>query len=148
MGLLTEVRRQYPYIAFLVTTGVDDVEVGVQAMRSGADDYLVKPLQENAILASLEKALYGRRLEQEVARYRQHLEEIVAERTAQLQAALQQIETSYEGTLRALGAAIDLRDNQTAGALPEGLSLLHRDCSGNGLVGQTSGSTSKRSLSA
>jgi cyclic di-GMP phosphodiesterase len=115
MGLLTEVRRRYPHMAFLVTTGVDDVDVGVQAMRSGADDYLVKPLRESAVLASLASALHKRQLEQQVEDYRQHLEEMVAERTEQLQAAVQQIERSYEDTLQALGAAIDLRDDETAG---------------------------------
>ena len=40
---------------------------------------------------------------------------MVAERTEQLQKALQQIERSYEDTLHALGAAIDLRDTETAG---------------------------------
>ncbi len=115
MELLTQVRRHYPHMAFLVTTGVDDIDVGVQAMRCGADDYLVKPLRENAVLASLESALHNRRLEQQVEDYRQHLEEMVAERTSQLQGALQQIERSYEDTLQALGAAIDLRDHDTAG---------------------------------
>ncbi len=115
MEILTEVRRRYPYVAFLVTTGVDDVDVGVQAMRRGADDYLVKPLRESAVVASLESALHKRRLEQQVESYRQHLEEMVAERTQQLQAALQQIERSYEDTLQALGSAIDLRDDETAG---------------------------------
>jgi putative nucleotidyltransferase with HDIG domain len=115
MELLVQVRRRYPHMAFLVTTGVDDVDVGVQAMRGGADDYLVKPLRESAVLASIENALHKRRLGQEVENYRQHLEEMVAERAAQLQAALQQIERSYEDTLQALGAAIDLRDNETAG---------------------------------
>ncbi len=102
-------------MAFLVTTGVDDVDVGVQAMRCGADDYLVKPLRESAVGASLESALHKRQLEQQVENYRQHLEEMVAERTQQLRAALQQVERSYEDTLQALGAAIDLRDNETAG---------------------------------
>lgn len=115
MELLAEVRRRHPYVAFLVTTGVDDVDVGVRAMRSGADDYLVKPLLESAVVASLERALHKRRLEQQLENYRQHLEEMVAERTAQLQAALQRIEHSYEETLQALGAAIDLRDSETAG---------------------------------
>ena len=115
MELLTEVRRCHPHVAFLVTTGVDDVDVGVQAMRSGADDYLVKPLRDSAVLASLENALHKRQLEQQIEHYRQHLEEMVAERTGQLQRALQQIERSYEDTLQALGAAIDLRDNETAG---------------------------------
>jgi response regulator RpfG family c-di-GMP phosphodiesterase len=115
MELLAEARLRQPHVAFLVTTGVDDVDVGVQAMRSGADDYLVKPLVASAVVASLEKALQKRQLEQQVENYRQRLEEMVAERTAQLREALQQIERSYEDTLRALGAAIDLRDNETAG---------------------------------
>ncbi len=115
MELLAEVRRRHPHVAFLVTTGVDDVDVGVQAMRSGADDYLVKPLLESVVVASLERALHKRRLEQQVENYRLHLEEMAVERTAQLQAALRQIEGSYEDTLEALGAAIDLRDSETAG---------------------------------
>ncbi|SRR6266704_1542113 len=115
MELLAEVRHKHPHMAFLVTTGVDDVDVGVKAMRSGADDYLVKPLRESAVVASLENALHKRRLEQEVEHYRQHLEEMVAERTHQLQAAVRQVEQSYEDTLESLGAAIDLRDNETAG---------------------------------
>ena len=115
MELLTEVRHKHPHMAFLVTTGVDDVDVGVKAMRSGADDYLVKPLRESAVVASLENALRKRHLEQELEHYRQHLEELVAARTNQLQAALKQIAQSYEDTLQALGAAIDLRDNETGG---------------------------------
>ena len=115
MELLMEVRHKHPYMAFLVTTGVDDVDIGVKAMRSGADDYLVKPLRESAVVASLENALHKRHLEQELEHYRKHLEEMVAARTDQLQAALKQIEQSYEDTLEALGAAIDLRDNETGG---------------------------------
>jgi FixJ family two-component response regulator len=90
MELLTQVRSFYPHMAFLVTTGVDDVDVGVRGMRCGADDYLVKPLRDTAVLASLERALHKRRLEQEVESYRQHLEEMVWERTGQLRNALQQ----------------------------------------------------------
>jgi putative nucleotidyltransferase with HDIG domain len=115
MELLSEARKRHPHVAFLVTTGVDDVEVGVQAMRSGADDYLVKPLQESAVVACLERALHKRHLELEVESYRKHLEVMVSERTRQLQEALQGIESSYEETLRALAAAIDLRDSETAG---------------------------------
>jgi putative nucleotidyltransferase with HDIG domain len=115
MELLAEVRHKHPHMAFLVTTGVDDVDVGVKAMRSGADDYLVKPLRESAVVASLENALHKRRLQQEVENYRQHLEEMVAERTDQLRAALERVEQRYEDTLQSLGAAIDLRDNETEG---------------------------------
>jgi cyclic di-GMP phosphodiesterase len=117
MELLGKVRQRYPQMVFLVVTGVDDIRVGVQAMRQGADDYLVKPLQvdANIVLASLTRALHVKRLEQEVENYRHHLEQIVAEQTQQLRDALHQIERSYDHTLEVLGAAIDLRDSPTAG---------------------------------
>ena len=115
MELLIGVRHYHPHMAFLVTTGVDDVDVGVKAMRSGADDYLVKPLREGAVVTSLENALQKRKLELELENYRQHLEEMVVERTEQLRVAHAQVQQSYEDTLQSLGAAIDLRDNETAG---------------------------------
>jgi hypothetical protein len=54
-------------------------------------------------------------LEREVEGYRLHLEEMVAERTHQIEVALKLVERSYEDTLEALGAAIDLRDAATEG---------------------------------
>ena len=115
MELLAEVRRRSPHVAFVVATGTDDVRAGIQAMKSGADDYLVKPLQEEAVIASLNRALQNKRLEQEVEGYRLHLEEMVAERTRQIEDALKLVERSYEDTLEALGVAIDLRDAATEG---------------------------------
>jgi response regulator RpfG family c-di-GMP phosphodiesterase len=115
MDLLAQVRRQYPHLAFLMATGVDDVRVGIQAMNQGADDYLVKPLQMDAVTISLERAVQRKRLEVELENYRRHLEEMVAERTGQLQTALRQVERTYGDTLQALGEAIDLRDSETAG---------------------------------
>ena len=115
LELLAEVRRRTPHVAFLLATGLDDVRAGIQAMKSGADDYLVKPLQEELVIASLNRALQKKRLEQEVEGYRLHLEEMVAERTKQIVAALKLVERSYEDTLEALGAAIDLRDAATEG---------------------------------
>src|ERR1700687_6240802 len=50
MELLTEVRRCHPHVAFLVTSGVDDVDVGVQAMRRGAGDYLPTALTVSDVL--------------------------------------------------------------------------------------------------
>lgn len=115
MGLLADVRRMYPHVVFLMATGVDDARHGVEAMRLGADDYLLKPLQTEILLASLERAFHKKYLEREVENYRQNLEKMVSERTLQLQNAFSQIEQTYADTVDALGAAIDLRDQQTAG---------------------------------
>lgn len=115
LQLLERAHKKFPHTAFLMATGVDDVRVGVQAMKQGATDYLVKPFQLDAVTASLERSLDRKRLEIEVDDYRQNLERMVAERTQQLLGALKQIEQTYDETLEALGAALDLRDNDTAG---------------------------------
>jgi response regulator RpfG family c-di-GMP phosphodiesterase len=115
MDLLVEVRKRYPHLAFLMVTGEDETRVGVRAMQLGADDYLLKPFDADVALGSLYRALQKKKLEREVQDYRLHLEEMVSERTQQLRTALKQTERSYEDTLEALGAAIDLRDSPTAG---------------------------------
>jgi response regulator RpfG family c-di-GMP phosphodiesterase len=113
--LLREVRTHYPGLAFLMATGVDDVRVGVQAMKLGADDYLLKPFDVDVVLVSLQRALERKQLEREVENYRHHLEEIVSQRTQQLQVAMTELRHSHSATLEALGSAIDLRDGPTAG---------------------------------
>ncbi len=115
MDLLIAVRERHPHLAFLMVTGEDETRVGVRAMQLGADDYLLKPFDADVVLGSLHRALQKKKLEREVMEYRLRLEEMVSERTQQLQIALRQTERSYEDTLEALGAAIDLRDSPTAG---------------------------------
>jgi putative nucleotidyltransferase with HDIG domain len=115
LDLLHQARQAYPHLAFLMATGVDDVRVGIQAMKEGADDYLVKPFQPDAILLSVNRALEKRNLERELAGHRRQLEEMVDRRTRQLQVAMKRIEQTYDDTLEALGASLDLRDNETAG---------------------------------
>lgn len=51
----------------------------------------------------------------ELEEYRFHLEQMVAQRTLQLQTAVRRIERAYDETLEALAGAIDLRDDETAG---------------------------------
>ena len=113
--LLREVRARFPNLAFLMATAVNDVRVGVQAMKQGADDYLVKPFDIDLVVASLQRALERKRLEREVENYRRHLEEMVSARTLELRGAMTELELSHSATLEALGSAIDLRDGSTAG---------------------------------
>jgi response regulator RpfG family c-di-GMP phosphodiesterase len=113
--LLEATRQHLPHAAFLMATGVNDISVGIAAMKKGAADYLLKPFQLDAVIVSLERALETKRLEAKLEDYRKHLEEMVERRTKQLEAALRRIELTYDETLEALGAALDLRDNETAG---------------------------------
>jgi response regulator RpfG family c-di-GMP phosphodiesterase len=115
MELLDIVHKEFPRAAFLMVTGVDDVRVGIQAMKQGGADYVVKPLQLDALVASVQRALEKKRVDLEVENYRLNLEQLVEQRTKQLRAAMKRVENTYDETLQALGSALDLRDTETEG---------------------------------
>ena len=115
LELLRLVREKHPRMAFVMVTGEGDIRVGVQAMKEGADDYLLKPLNLEAVLISIKQVLERKKFADELENYRLHLEEMIEERTAQLRKAIGRIEQTYDETLQALAAALDLRDNETAG---------------------------------
>ncbi|MGH9431985.1 MAG: HD domain-containing phosphohydrolase [Terriglobia bacterium] len=115
LELVGRAREIDPQAAFLVVTGETDVKTGVEAMKQGAADYIVKPFHLQSVSRHVQRALEKRRLELELENYRKRLEEMVEERTQQLAQALRRIETTYDETLAALGAALDLRDSETAG---------------------------------
>jgi putative nucleotidyltransferase with HDIG domain len=75
----------------------------------------VKPFQLEAVVGSVTRALEKKRLEIEVETYRQSLERMVEQRTQELHTAMKRVELTYDETLEALGAALDLRDAETAG---------------------------------
>jgi len=115
LSLLEAACSAYPRMSCLIATGVDNVRVGVEAMKLGADDYLLKPFQLEAVVLAVERALHKKRLELEVETYRQSLEKLVEERTKQLQAAFEAVEETYDETLQALGVAMDLRHTEYGG---------------------------------
>ena len=115
LDLLSETQTRHPHLAFVMATGEDDIRVAVDAMKHGADDYLVKPFHLDAAVESVRRALQKKRMEAELERYRHQLEDMVERRTHQLQLAMKRIEHAYDETLEALGAALDLRDTETAG---------------------------------
>ena len=115
LELLRLIREKHPRLASVMITGEGDVRVGVQAMKEGADDYLLKPFKPAAVAVSINQVLHRKKLEGELENYRLHLEEMVEDRTEQLRGAMWQIDQIYDETLQALAGALDLRDNETAG---------------------------------
>ncbi len=115
LELLKEVRVRFPHLAFIICTGEDDVRTGIEAMKQGAADYLVKPLQLDGMMASIVRALDKQRLTIELEQYRGRLEDMVEQRTRQLKSAIARIEHTYDETLAALGGALELRDIETQG---------------------------------
>jgi DNA-binding NtrC family response regulator len=65
LTLLKKAREQGSDATFVMMTAFASVETAVEAMRAGADNYLVKPLDADAVLVILGKALEKRSLRRE-----------------------------------------------------------------------------------
>lgn len=58
--ILKIVRKTYPKIPVIILTGSIDVDLAVRCMKFGAMDYILKPVEEERLLASVTQALaYG-----------------------------------------------------------------------------------------
>jgi putative two-component system response regulator len=110
VDLLKQAKRFYPDLAFVMVTAVHAAETAIEAMRLGADNYIIKPFKFEEVILSIEKALHRRKLVLENRDYQLHLEKKVEERTLELKQALKKIQASYKATLEALGSALDTRD--------------------------------------
>ncbi len=55
--LLKIVRKTYPKIPVIILTGAIDVDMAVKCMKIGALDYILKPVEEDRLLASVKQAL-------------------------------------------------------------------------------------------
>ena len=75
LTLLRKAKAQGSDASFVMMTAFASVEAAVEAMRLGAENYLVKPLDVNAALVFLEKALEKRRLVREAAGLRERVRE-------------------------------------------------------------------------
>jgi putative nucleotidyltransferase with HDIG domain len=115
IGLLERTKEKYPDMPVVMVTAVHDISVALAAIRNGAYDYLLKPFEREQLLNTVSRALENRRLKVENRNYQTNLESLVEARTNQLQAALRDLESSYDITLQALGDALDLKDRETEG---------------------------------
>ncbi len=115
LDLLKEVQQRSPHVPFVICTSEGDVQTAVESMKLGAADYLLKPVQLDLMVGSVEKALQSEQSKIELEGYQSNLEETVERRTRQLHTAIRRIEYTYDETLAALGGALELRDIETQG---------------------------------
>ncbi len=63
--ILENVNLEFPEIPAIVLTGVDEIDSAVDCMRLGAFDYIVKPVQKDRLISSVQRALEMRHLRDE-----------------------------------------------------------------------------------
>jgi DNA-binding NtrC family response regulator len=72
--LLSVVRKNYPQTVIIVITGYGTIESAVEAIKMGANDYLTKPVIDDDLLMSVERALRQQSLMSENQTLRSQLE--------------------------------------------------------------------------
>ncbi len=120
LDLVAELGHTRPEVATVMVTGRDDPATADTALRLGACGYLTKPFEANQLLIDISKALRRRALETAQRTRESNLEETVAARTAQLEAAIVRLEESerelryaYGETIARLSRAIESHDGAT-----------------------------------
>ena len=115
LEMLPHVKSASPNTVVVMISGMQTVESAIGALRLGAFDYLMKPFDLRQVEAVVKRALEHHELIAAKQRYENHLEELVEQRTAELDKALDSLEDAYRSTLRALTAALETRDSETHG---------------------------------
>ncbi|HEY2787788.1 MAG TPA: sigma-54 dependent transcriptional regulator [Fimbriiglobus sp.] len=79
IALLKQALEVDPTLVGIIMTGQGTIQTAVEAMRSGAFDYLLKPFRLNQVLPVLDRAMEVRRLRRENVRLRRFVEQLVFE---------------------------------------------------------------------
>lgn len=106
--VLRELQTKHPDTAVIMVTAIADINIAIDAMRSGAYDYLIKPIDLNMLSVTIERALERRRLVLENREYQLYLEKKVEEQT-------NQIKQSFLRAINALVQALEAKDAYTKG---------------------------------
>ena len=96
-----------PELAVIVVTALLEVTNAIEAMRSGADDYLLKPFNLSEISLAVEKAIERRRLIIENRRYQVELEERVAAATEDLKQSNSALSDTKEYLENLINSSVD-----------------------------------------
>jgi putative nucleotidyltransferase with HDIG domain len=115
LDMIPHVKEISPDTVVVMISGMQTVESAIGALRLGAFDYLMKPFDLRQVEAVVKRALEHHDLVVAKQRYENHLEELVEQRTAELDRALNSLEAAYRSTLKALTAALETRDSETHG---------------------------------
>src|SRR3989440_3864384 len=115
LEMIPHVKVASPDTVIVMISGMQTIESAINALRLGAFDYLMKPFDLRQAEAAVERALHHHELIVAKRLYENHLEDLVTQRTAELDEALGSLENAYRSTLQALTAALEARDAETHG---------------------------------
>jgi response regulator RpfG family c-di-GMP phosphodiesterase len=106
--ILSEIRSGHPDTVVIMATAIIDINVAIQCLKQGAEDYICKPFNLEEVSLAVRRALDKRRLQLELKEYQQFLEEKVEEQT-------EEIRKVFLGAIESLVSILEAKDKYTAG---------------------------------
>src|SRR5690606_36412675 len=103
---LTAARGLDSTVGFVMVTGAGTVGDAIEALRQGADDYILKPFDLDEVRHTVMRTLHHRKLLLESREHKRLLEERLA-------AQAQQIERMFVDALLAIANAVEVREGYT-----------------------------------
>jgi len=92
LEVLSKVKAGYPFTEAVILTGNASLDSAIEATNKGAFSYLQKPYDIDQLLLHVRRAIEKQQSEETIREYREHLEELVRERTKELESAKLQAE--------------------------------------------------------
>ena len=115
LELLKSVKAVRPNMMFIIMTAYPEISMAVEAIRLGANDFLIKPIDLEIVVFSVKKALDQKKMEEELESYHKDLKKLVEEKTAKLQHTLLVLKKTHLDSVIVLAGAIDAKDPYTRG---------------------------------
>jgi len=108
ISLLREVASRFPDTARIVMTAHGQLETAVTALKNGAFDYILKPVNFDVLFLTIRNALRKLEMERQLQDYRMNLEIKVKEQT-------DLINSMYIRSIQSLINALEAKDSYTRG---------------------------------
>lgn len=103
-----KLNKQINDIPIIFVSALSDTKEVIQGFKEGGVDYITKPFQREELLIRVHTHL-------ELNRLRNHLEEMVKERTQSLKESEAKLKSTLLESITAIAATVELRDAYTAG---------------------------------
>jgi putative two-component system response regulator len=113
LELLEKIRFLDSETPVVLMTAYADLDVAVKAIQKGAFDFIIKPYRPPYLIHTVEKGVNYKRLTLIEKNYKIELEKTVEKRTAELNAALDEITTMSHDIIDRLTSAAEWRDKDT-----------------------------------
>lgn len=119
---LPRIRERFPLTPVIMLTAFNDLSTGIDAMKNGAFDYLVKPSRMEHIAETVAKAIRYHdvvaekfEMDKRNEEYRRSLEVTMRSKTMELQETYEKLKMANLQTVQALAETIEAKDQYTQG---------------------------------